>query len=249
MRKTRKKGKKMKGGSGLSLHDQYGVVILPKGFRLYHVSSTNICSLPPTPFIFTTLHPSDWYCEDCFVSTIELLREVTLFFMIGRIYKLKLQSALHNLLDTPRINMIKMNKQKIKEWIPFLEKENLDGWFSSIESKTSIDFVLRNDNSIFKLVNCAPITFNWINSYYKDNSLISKSWGEEYPISTFTHPVRFILHSRFKTQIELDREQIEKEDPYGTTFYILLNNARIDYIDIPLQKISWSTHQELPLTS
>lgn len=231
----------MKGGSEVSLRDQYGVVILPKGFRLYHTSSTKLCSIPPIKdFLFTTLHPSDWYSDDCFITTIELLRDVTLFFMIGRIHKLKLQSALYNLLDTPRVNMIKMNPQKIKEWIPFFEKENLDGWFSSIESKTSIEFVLRNDSSIFKILSCSPITYNWNNSYYRDNSLVPKVWGEEYPISSFTHPVGFILHSRFRPQIENYIQQIENEDPFGTTFYILLKNAVIEYIDSPLQKIRWS---------
>lgn len=234
-RKTRKR---MKGGS---LRTSYGVVTLPMGTRLYHLSTNKLCSLPQTkPVVFMTLHPSEWYAEDSYISIIELQKDVSLLFMINQIHKMKLYSSLTNYLSNQNTNLAKTDYNRIKCWLPYLRKEGLDGWFSSIENKTAIEFAIRNDPSILKIVECLPIQFNWANTKYSTTmNLIPKQWGIKYPITSLTNPIHMVLNRRFESQIEAYKRQVAEEDPEGTALSILLKNAFITYIDAPIDTIKW----------
>lgn len=233
-RKTRKR---MKRGN---LQTSYGIVKLPKGTRLYHLSTNKLCTLPQKPILFMTLHPSEWYLEDSYISVIELQRDITLLFMINQIYRMKIYSSLTNYLKTQNTNLAKTDYNRIKCWIPYLQKENLEGWFSSIENKTAIEFAVLNDPLILKIVECLPIQFNWANTRYsKDMNLIPKKWGTTYPISSLTNPIHMILNRRFQPQIEAYKAQVAEEDPEGTALSILLKNASITYIDAPVDTIKW----------
>jgi hypothetical protein len=236
-KKTRSKTRKnMKGGS---LRTSYGVVILPKKTRLYHASSNKLCDLPSKPVLFMTLHPSDWYAEDSHISVIELQKEVTLLFMVRHIRNMRIFSSLNNHIGNGK-NLEKMNYEKIKCWLPFFQKEKLDGWFSSIENKNTIEFAILNDPSILKIVECLPIEYNWMNSTINNNmELIPKNWGTKYKISTYNIPIKMILNSRFKDIIETYMQQVSEQDPYGTTLSLILKNASITYIDAPLENIKW----------
>lgn len=221
------------------LKESYGVVILPKGTRLYHASSSPLCSLPKKPMIFMTLHPSEWYMEDSFISVIELQREVTLLFMIKRIHNLRVFSSLNEFLSEKNSNLAKMNC-KIRAWLPHLQKEHLDGWFSSVENKTAVEFAIRNDPEMLSVIHCLPIQYNWTNSTYTNTmDYIPKNWGKMYPISSKTLPIRFHVNIRYKSQIEEYIRKDEAEDPKGTAFAVLLENAEISYFDSPLESIRW----------
>jgi hypothetical protein len=180
-----------------------------------------------------TLHPSEWYAEDSHISVIELQREVTLLFMVQSIHRMRVFSSLNAYLENGASNLAKMDYEKIKCWLPFLKKENLDGWFSSIENKTSVEFAVLNDPSVLKIVECLPIHFNWANSTYNK----PKNWGTTYEITKT--PIRFVLNSRFKSQIEEYERQVARDDPDGTAFSVLLKTATIDYIEAPLETIKW----------
>jgi hypothetical protein len=237
MTRLNKTRKAMRGGS---LKTSYGVVILPKGTRLYHLSTNKLCSLPQKPVLFMTLHPSEWYIEDSHISVVELQREVSLLFMVKYINRLRIYSSLNNYLGNQNTNLAKMNYENIKCWLPFLKKENLDGWFSSIENKTAIEFAILNDPSVLKIIECLPIKFNWNNTSYNSNmELVPKKWGSKYPISSLTDPIKMIINSRFKEQIENYQIQIKEQDPDGTAFAVLLKNAEITYIDAHLDTIKW----------
>lgn len=232
MPKTRKRQ------HGGKLKSSYGVVVLPKGTRLYHASINKLCALPQKPVLFMTLHPSEWYTDDSHISVIELQREVTLLFMVKMIHRMKVISSLNSYLENGASNLAKMDYEKIKCWLPFLKKEKLDGWFSSIENKTAVEFAVLNDPSILKIIECLPITFNWSNTTYNNtNELVPKNWGTTYKVTTA--PIRFVLNSRYKPQIEEYEKQVEKEDPMGTAFSVLLKTARIEYFDAPLETIKW----------
>jgi hypothetical protein len=227
----------MRGGN---IKTSYGVVNLPKGTRLYHASINKLCTLPQKPVLFMTLHPSEWYAEDSYISIIELQRDVSLLFMVKQIHRMRVYSSLNNYLGNQNTNLAKMSYERIKCWLPYLEKEGLDGWFSSIENKTAIEFAIFNDPSILNLVDCTPIQFNWTNANYNTNmKLVPKMWGNIYTISSLTKPIQLILNIRFKPQIEAYQEQIAEEDPEGTAFSILLKNANIQYVDAPLEEIKW----------
>jgi hypothetical protein len=225
------------------LLSSYGVVILPKGTRVYHISYTPLCTVSPRkPFLFTTLHPSEWLMvPNTYIATIELQRDIKLFFMISVIKRLRLFSALPNLLSTSINNAaIKQNTSKLREWLPYLQKEGFDGWFTSIESKTTIEFAIQSDSSILKIIDCSPNQLDWKNSRYtQNNTFIPKHWGSAYSISTLENPVRFILNSRFKPMIDDYQKQVAEEDPRGTAFSLLLENANSMYIDSPVEQVKW----------
>lgn len=217
----------------------YGVVIFPKGSRFYHASFNQYCNLPKKPMLFTTLHPSEWYSQDSYISVIELQRDIRVLFMIQLIRNYRIYSALNNLLEYSNTNLAKMNESKLKEWVTYLKNENLDGWLTSIENKTTIEIAIRMDSSILKIVECNPIQMNWINSKYLNNTIIPKQWGSLYPITTTKAPVKIIINKHFKEQIEKYQTDMAEEEPQGTTFSILLENADIQYLDSPMEKVSW----------
>ncbi len=238
---TRKTRKKMRPRTG-SLRNSYGVVILPKGTRLYHASIKNLCTLPNKPVLFMTLHPSEWYTEDSYISVIELQREVTLLFMIRNIRRMRIFSALNNYLGIDNSNLYKMNSTKISGWLPYLRNENLDGWFCSIENKGTVEFAITNDPTILKIVECKTIKRDWINVNYTENmNLIPKRWGNQYPLSSSTIPIRFVINRQFQNQIESYQKEVAEDDPCGTAFSVLLENAIIEYIDAPVNTIHWIT--------
>ena len=47
------------------------------------------------------------------------------------------------------------------------------------------------------------------------------------------------LNSRFKPQIESYLKEISKNNPNGTVFSIILQNAIIIYNDAPIEDIKW----------
>ncbi len=223
--------------NGGSLATTYGVVYLPKGTWLYHVSQKSICDLPQKSMLFMTYHPSEWYSEDSYVSIIELQKDVRLLFMVNLIRNLRIYSALNELLGYTNTTLAKMNYEKIKKWIPYLQNEGLDGWMTSIENKTAIEIAIRMDPTILKIVDCSPIQYNWKNANYVNTELVPKNWGSVYPL--FSGPFKLILNKRFKPQIDNYQTQIHEEDPRGTAFSVFLENAELIYIDEPVQTIRW----------
>ncbi len=227
---------------GGSLQSSYGVLTLQKGTRLYHASTNSLCALPNKPVLFLTLHPSEWYMEDSHISVIELQRDVNLLFMVKLIHNMRVYSALNDFLGQKNSNLAKMDYETIKKWLPNLRKESLDGWFSSIENKTAVEFAILNNPSILKLVNCVPIQFNWNNSTYTNTmNFVPKNWGTKYPISTQSLPISLRLNGRYKSQIEQYIDRVMEEDPSSTAFSVLLQNAKISYFDAPQEMFSWSS--------
>lgn len=223
------------------LRSSYGYVVLPKGMNLYHVGIKTQCELPNKSVLFTTYHPSEWYIEDAFVSVIELQKDVRLLFMIDTIHNMRIYSALNNLTDIPGGNLLKMKSDNCKLWLPYLQREFLDGWFTSIENKTTVEFAIRNDPSILKLISCQPLQLQWNNSKFSsDGTLIPKNWGTVYPVYT-KKPIHFIIPKRYEPLIVKYISQIQEQDTYGTAFSLLLKNAIITYTNEPFIKIHWDS--------
>lgn len=238
--RTRKNTKRKHKQSGGNLRSSYGVLTLQKGTRLYHASSNALCTLPDKPVLFLTLHPSEWYMEDSHISVIELQRDVSLLFMVKLIHNMRVYSALNDFIGQKNSNLAKMDYENIKMWLPDLQKEYLDGWFSSIENKTSVEFAIFNDPTLLKLINCIPIQYNWTNSTYtNDMNLVPKKWGTLFPITTYVLPVHLELNSRFKSQIQAYINRVKEEDPLSTAFSHLLENAVISYFDAPQEVFTW----------
>lgn len=225
------------------LASSYGTVILPKGTKLYHISYNPLCNISPQkPFLFTTLHPSEYMMiPDTFIATIETQRDIKLLFMISAIYRLRIFSALANFYSGMTNNVaLKQNTSKLETWLPTLQQEGFDGWFTSIESKSTVECAIQSDPSLLKIVGCSPNKLDWRNlKYSKDMSIIPKQWGTTYSISSLEKPITLLLNSRFKPMLEAYQEQIAEEDPRGTVLSILLENATISYFDAPVETIRW----------
>jgi hypothetical protein len=234
----------MSGGG--SLLSSYGSVTLPKGMKLYHTSVNKLCTLPVKPVLLLTLHPSEWYMEDAHIAVIELQRDVTLLFMIKDIIQMRILSSLNDFIGKPNSNLAKMNYENVKKWLPYLQNEGLDGWMSSIENKTAIEFGVINDPSVLKIVDCLPIQYNWSNSTinYNDTENTStftpKNWGTLYPVYSCMYPIQVNIHERFRDKLNAYKKKVQDEDPLGTAFSVLLENASITYFDGEVDKsIHW----------
>jgi hypothetical protein len=221
-----------------ALSKSYGRVILPKGTILYHASTNELCVLPMKPVLFTTLHPSEWYYENAYISVLELQKDIELLFMVKLIIGFRVISALNDYLDKENSNLAKMDYRRIEQWLPYMKKERFDGWFSSIENKTAIEIAIINDSSLIKIVNCEPLIYNWTNSTYNNNTLIQKKWGSKYPIN---QTAKFKIHTRFKPQIENYLRKIKEEDPQSTALSKLLQNSIIEYVDAPIYSVKWTS--------
>jgi hypothetical protein len=192
--------------------------------------------------IFMTAHPSEWNSNEVHISVIELQHDVKLLFMITLIKQLRIFSSLGNILGSPGNNMRKMKYDNIKQWIPHLEREGLDGWFSSIENKGAVEFAVINRPDTLKIVECLPVEHDWNNTGYSvDGNIVPKKWGSIYPIFSKSHHIKFILNSRFKPQIEQYLRILDEEgDAEGTALAVLLRNAEITYFDADIHYTKWS---------
>lgn len=107
------------------LKNVYGEVIIPKDSILYHTTVIDYDENKDTPFLFCTFHPSEWWNLNEFVLKVRLKRDVRLLFMIKDFRKAHIISF-----DDLR------SKYTLQETI---FDENFDGWFSSIENRTTIE--------------------------------------------------------------------------------------------------------------
>jgi hypothetical protein len=121
-----------------------------------------------------------------------------------------------------------------------LIKENLDGWMSSIENKTTIEVSLINDSNIFEPIKTEKLKRNWRSSFFKDDEKIFKIWGKKYEICTIEKPVILYLNDRFRIMIE-EYKKYEIKTGYlkDFVFQVLLDNATIYYHKGDLEKIIW----------
>ena len=208
------------------LKTSYGTIKLQKGTILYHVSRDKIYNIPNEPVLLTTLHPSGLslgYIHNHYIAKIELQKDISLCFMINTIRYTYIY---------PAINRSARSLYK-QELISHLENEKFDGWFSSVDNMDTNEIAIFNkDTDLFKFINCEPDIYDW-------NNRFPKNWGTTYTISTITIPLTFILNIRFKSKIESYLSYMIESNQDDTVFYKILNNAIIEYIDVPYNKLQW----------
>ena len=172
------------------LKENYGKVKLKKGSILYHTSDTKFIYKKEKPFLFCVFHPSNWDLSNRYVTFIEIKRDISLFFMIDNIINGRIFSSLTNLTNNKSLNLSKMYNENLLCYENELKKENFDGWFSSIENKTTIEVALLNDKDVYKVLKIEKIIRKvGYNSYYNrienqiinNNKVIQKD-GNRYPI-------------------------------------------------------------------
>jgi hypothetical protein len=162
--------------------------------------------------------------------------------MIQEIHNVRVFSSLNLFAGN---NMAKTQNNALYGFAHKLHDEHFDGWFTSIENGTAVEVALINDPTIYNVVSCKPLTMNWKNTNYVNDCLVPKNWGDAYPIASKTLPVEMDLHERFKDKIEKYMKTMERNEPHGTAFSILLDNAKIKYHSGKIHNIRWTPNNHV----
>jgi hypothetical protein len=223
------------------LKNLYGKVILQKDSILYHTSEEIFNYKPEKPMLFCTFHPSEYDGINDYVTYIKLKKNITLLFMIENFRKTFIFSSLNKFSNHPNLNLAKKNDNNLKSYVKELKKENFDGWFTSIENKSSIEVALINDNSIFEIIKTEEFTRNWRNGNNLNNFITTKNWGKKYPICSIEYPLIFKINNKFKQLLEdYINCGLKSKFPYEHVFQVILQNAKIYYHESNFDgKITW----------
>ena len=216
------------------LKESYGKMKMKKGSVLYHTSENKFVKDLNKPFLFLTFHPSEWDIMNKYVTIIRIKKDITLLFMIEGFKNARIYSCLNTFTKHPNLNLAKKYDNNLMCYREELKKELYDGWFTSIENKTSVEVGLINDSKNYEVLKTERLKRNW---GYKNNK---KSWGTIYPICTIEQPVKLKLNLRYKSMIE-EYKKYEKKSKYllDNVFQIILENARIYYHKGELEEIEW----------
>jgi len=202
-----------------------GEMILSENSILYHTSNQIYKKNKIKPILFCTFHPSEWNGVDNeYVSFVKLKRKIKLLFMIDNFKGRRLFSSLNRFVNKLEIS----NLQKQDEIIIKLKKNNLDGWFSTIENKAYTEVALFNQEDIFEVVKTDILYKKWRNSYNLNNNIILKNWGDYYPISS-----NIILNLPISLQNKINDYLYASEHsktPNDYVFEIILKKAIINYM-------------------
>lgn len=225
------------------LKEVYGEMILKKDIIVYHTSEEvfNYKREEDKPMLFCTFHPSEYGMIGDYVTTVKLRRDVSLFFMIEDIKKARIYSALSTLINHKNGNLAKRHKEELEFFTKRLKKENLDGWFSSIENKGTVEVALINDKNLYEIVETKALMNNWNNGNINNNVIKIKNWGTKYKVYSTEYPIILNINERYKPIIEkyIDFEQETKL----INQYILqkiLKNGIITYHKYNYKKIDWN---------
>ena len=200
------------------LKNVYGEVIIPKDSILYHTTDIDYDENKDTSFLFCTFHPSEWWNLNEFVLKVRLKRDVRLLFMIK---------------DFRKAHIISFDDLRLKYTLQEnILDENFDGWFSSIENRTTIEITLKNKQNIYEIIGKEILLNNWINRNFRNNIL-----ADFYKISSIEYPLIFNINQRYEEKI---RHYLEYCSKFGFinnfTFQVILDNAIINYHKCDLQE-------------
>jgi hypothetical protein len=216
----------------------YGIMKLKKGSILYHTSENKYKKNDKKPMIFCIFHPSEWVGK--YVNYIKLKKSILLLFMIETIVKDKIFSSLNIMTKHPYLNLAKKNIKNLKCYVSELKNNNLDGWFTSIENKTSVEVALINSNKLYKVIKTEKMTRNWRNGNNLNNIKTYKNWGNKYKICTMDKPVKLKINLKYKKEIK-NYKKYEKKSGYPQEYIlqVILHNAKIYYHKKEKKDIIW----------
>ena len=224
------------------LKNVYGEVIIPKDSILYHTTDIEYNSNKKTPFLFCSFHPSEWWNLNEIVLRVQLKRDVRLLFMIKDFRKAHINSSL-NELSNNRDYLSKLKNTRKYCFREYLLKEDLDGWFSSIENRTTIEVALINKLDTYEIISKESLLNNFsnlLNRNNRNNLLSNKKWGILYKISSIDYPLIFNINERYKEKI---KEYLDYCSKFGFindfVFQVILGNVVINYHKYNYEKIDW----------
>jgi hypothetical protein len=221
------------------LRSSYGEVILRKGTILYHVSKGAFQYSPLKSLLFFTFHPSDviYRVSSPYITRIELQRDISLLFMISQFHQTRIMPLLDKLTGSPGRSFVKQHVGYHECYTQYLRKDRFDGWLSSFDGKQTVEVAILNIPGLYRVIESAPVIYDWRNSHYVGDTFVQKNWGMEYPLIVST-PL-FRLHQRFESQIEKYLLDTDLEEPSGYIFPQILRSSVLEYIDTPFVDVRW----------
>jgi hypothetical protein len=227
-----------------TLRSVYGELVLGPGTVLYHASDVPFTTRTDKPMLFTTFHPSEYEMQPReYLTRITLKREVSLLYMMEDFVQTKIMPVLDKLSGRPGQNLSKRDAANIACYATHLDRNEFDGWISTINGKTAVEVALLNQDDIFEVTSPSEQIrrFDWKNVNIDDSTgeYIPKVWGTKFPISV-VNPI-FHLNSRLRTHIDAYIAYCMAHAPNENTFQIILMDptTTIRYHDAPFAYITW----------
>lgn len=221
----------------------FGIMTIPKNSILYHVSEEEFILNPEKPMLFLTFHPSD-YPHFTYVTQIKLTRDINVLFMVDPYNKMgiKLFPLLNKLIKTGN-NLSKQLDTNLRCYVKQLQKDELDGWFSTIEGSHPVEVALINDSTLYEIINIEEYKNNMIEAYTTYNNTeqsvtIPTNWGTAYPISTIENPLSLYINSKYAELIH-EIELFTEKNGIFFPIQVILQNANISYFEKEIPKITW----------
>jgi hypothetical protein len=210
----------------------YGEVIIKKNSILYHTSEEifSYKNYTEKPMLFCTFHPSEWDRINDYVTFIKLKRDISLLFMIEKFKKKYIFSSLSSFINNKNENLAKKYNSNLYCFVNELKHENFDGWFTSIENKSTVEVSLINNLDLFETIKTEELKRNWRNANNLNNIITIKNWGNKYPICSIKKNIIFKLNERYKKIIEdYINYGLKSDFPYDNVLNIIFDNAEFYY--------------------
>jgi hypothetical protein len=215
-----------------SMKNIYGEVIIKKNSILYHTSEEifSYKNYTEKPMLFCTFHPSEWDGINDYVTFIKLKRDISLLFMIEKFKKKYIFSSLSSFINNKNENLAKKYNSNLYCFVNELKHENFDGWFTSIENKSTVEVSLINNLDLFETIKTEELRRNWRNANNLNNIITIKNWGKKYPICSIKKNIIFKLNERYKKMIEdYINYGLKSDFPYDNVLNIIFDNAEFYY--------------------
>ena len=209
------------------LRDIYGEMILKKGTILYHSSESIFKQRQEKPMLFLTFHPSEYIKQTKYITRILLNKDISVLFMVLPyiMHDVNIRSALGRLTKQPGgRHRYRKNDTNLEFYKSYLEKDNFDGWFSSINEDFETEIALINNPDAFSVLSCEELIWDWHRPHTTGDSLMK--WGTVYKISIL--PIYLNIHTKYKEMLEKYMTFIDN-DIFGIAFLVVLKNAIITY--------------------
>jgi hypothetical protein len=213
---------------------RYGYMTIPKGTILYHMNDSKkfiYKNEEEKPFLFCTFHPSE-YKDQYYIHYIKLKKKIKVLVMIEKIDEDRIYSALSNIsgYDPLLKILLKMNILVLHQMKDLLKKENLNGWFSSIDNGKNTEITILNKYETFIYIKSHKMIRMWRNGYLKNNEVFIKEWRNLYKISFIEKPIKLYVNKRFKKLFK-KYKKYEKKSKFihEYIFQMILDYAKIKY--------------------
>jgi hypothetical protein len=131
--------------------------------------------------LFLTFDIDEWNDgHDVYVTKFVVKKEFDILFMVNSIDTRdggKLFSLLHVLINNSiEHNLNKQHEPNLHCYFPYIVKENLAGWFCSVENRTGIEIAIYNSNEYLEAIETVKVVDENVKCNNEQKKLINKKF-------------------------------------------------------------------------